>query len=127
MALFFTTLFLGCFLFVNPVLAAPYEPQSLEPIGASALGLLERLPYFKDGVQIHRVSSHIVRSNGPGGTGNNDFSNALYQPGADENEQVIFDEKGPGCIYRTWFTIVSEIVDKGTVEFYFDGASSPAI
>ena len=39
-------------------------------------------------------------------------------------EKVLFDEKGPGAITRIWMTTNDK---RGTLRFYFDGASTPEI
>lgn len=58
-------------------------------------------------------------------TGGNDdgFSGAFSFVRKDGNKLVIFDEKGPGCIYRIW----SANPPEAPIRFYLDGEAAPQI
>ena len=76
-----------------------------------------QLPYLKDGI-VTQVSSFDR-------TGGNDdgFSGQFSFIRKEGEDFVIFDEQGPGCIYRIW----SANPGKGWVRVYFDGETTPRI
>ncbi len=76
-----------------------------------------QLPYLKDGIT-QEVSSYDR-------TGGNDdgFSGKTSFVRKEGDKLVLFDEKGPGCIYRVW----SANPGKVHMRFYFDGETEPRI
>ena len=71
-----------------------------QPAGEAFYKDLSLLPYVYSGVESYYLSSYDR-------TGGNDdgFRGTYSQLYVDDNgEHVIFDEKGPGCIYNLWFT-----------------------
>ncbi len=88
------------------------------PVGDwSELIDVTQLPYFKDGV-VKEVSS-FDRSGG-----NDDgFSGKSSFIRMEGDKFVIFDEQGPGCIYRVW----SANPGKGRIQVFFDGEATPRI
>ncbi|MDD5503398.1 MAG: DUF2961 domain-containing protein, partial [Candidatus Thermoplasmatota archaeon] len=114
-------------------LKTPYDV----PIGLDSYENMELLPYLTYGVQAKQVSSH----DRAGGNDDGFFTtySSLYTEES-ESPFVLFDEKGPGCIYRMWMTDTTMLagsvyppitipVDFTTnvLSFYFDGESSPRI
>ena len=83
---------LGMLLFSSAVLA--------QPAGVDFYENLEQLPYLHANVLSRYVSSYD-RSGGNDDGFRGTYS-ALYVD--DNGEHVIFDEKGPGCVYNLWFT-----------------------
>jgi hypothetical protein len=75
------------------LLSARYSLRAEEPIGAAALLAFERLPFFKNNVQVHYFGS--ISKNGE----NADW-NWLQYKDEDKNEYVLTDIDGPGCIYN---------------------------
>ena len=64
--------------------------------GLEALEHIDALPILRRGVSVHQVSS--FERNG----GNADRNSWLYRDG--QNDYVVFDDIGAGCIYRLWMT-----------------------
>jgi hypothetical protein len=84
--------------------------------GLDAMAEFERLPFTKVRQRIGHESSFDRTG------GNDDFGNVLYvQPG---KEKVLLDVKGPGCVYRMWFTAYTP---SATLRVYFDEEPSPRI
>lgn len=76
-----------------------------------------QLPYFKDGI-VTQVSSYDRTG------GNDDGFSGVYSFVRKEGEEfVIFEEQGPGCIYRIW----SANPGLGRIRFYFDGEAEPRV
>ena len=97
---------------------APPKEYAPEPVGFGLLSHFERLPYLQRGVRALGTSSAD-----PAG-GNDDQSHYVGQ--LPNGEAVLFDEVGPGVIYRFWST--RDINDHGgTYRFYFDGATAPQL
>lgn len=79
--------------------------------GLAAMTEFERLPFIK----VRERSGHQSSFDRTGG--NNDFGNVLYtQP---HGERVLLDLKGPGCVYRMWFTGYNP---SAAIRVYFDEA-----
>ncbi len=102
-----------CLLVAAPVSAAP----PIECGDWDELWDLSRLPYLRSSV-CQQVSSFDR-------TGGNDdgFSGQYSFIRMEADKFVIFDESGPGCIYRLW----SANPGPGAVRFYFDGETEPRI
>lgn len=87
-----------------------------EPYGLNALTSLDRLPYLKSDTMAGGQSSFDRTG------GNADSGNFLY---TDSNgDQVLLDLKGPGTVYRMWFT---GFASNTTIKVYFDGSATPTI
>ena len=87
--------------------------------GLERMERFDLLPQFLEGAMVRQVSSHD-RSGG-----NNDGFNGAYSAlYIDENDEyVLFDEMGAGCLYRFWVTY--RTVDDPEyfsyrLRFYFD-------
>ena len=78
---------------------------------------VSRLAYLRDSVCEQVSSFDRTGGNDDGFSGNYSF---IRKEG--EN-LVIFDEQGPGCIYRVW----SANPDNGWIKFYFDGEAEPRL
>jgi len=94
-----------------------------QPAGEAFYRDLSLLPYVYSGVESYYVSSYDR-------TGGNDdgFRGTYSQLYVDDNgEHVIFDEKGPGCIYNFWFTGSGQNLHWGKIRFYFDDEKTPRI
>ncbi len=92
-----------------------HRQSTPSPVGLEALARIDQLPYSKDGVQVHQVSSHDPHGR------NSDLRNYLYRRG---DEYVILDVEGPGCIYNIWFT---GLADFSRLRFYLDGEPVPRV
>ena len=77
---------------------------------------IDGLMFQHDGVA-YQVSSYD-RS---GGNNDGDIKKNM-QPRKEGDGYVVFDEKGPGCIYRIWSASA-----RGWIRFYFDGETEPRI
>lgn len=112
---------------------APYDV----PIGLDAYENMESLPYLTYGVEAKQVSSH----DRAGGNDDGFFTtySSLYTE-ASQSPFVLFDEKGPGCMYRMWMTDTTMLAGAAYTPmtmpvdftlnylyFYFDGETSPRI
>jgi hypothetical protein len=107
------------------------------PIGLDAYENMKLLPYLTYGVQAKQTSSHDRAG------GNDDGFFTTYSSLYTEMSQssfVLFDEKGPGCIYRMWMTDTTMLAGAAyppmtvpadfttnVLSFYFDGETSPRI
>ncbi|MBU1652288.1 DUF2961 domain-containing protein [bacterium] len=85
--------------------------------GLDALEQISDWPVYRQGVQSLQVSSYDQTG------GDSDHSGYLYQEGFDF---VIFDQAGPGCIYRIWMRGTASS-DNRVIKFYFDGEIVPRI
>jgi hypothetical protein len=101
--------------------AAPEEPDIAPLVGLESLtgAAFERLPFLHRSTRSARDTSYDRTG------GNNDWTlagNYLY---VDANgDKVLVDTRGPGCVYRIWFTGF----DPGQqIRFYFDGETTPRI
>jgi len=96
------------------VLSSGGRSRAACPVGLEAIERFELVSKLRQGVRTYQYSSHD-----PSGA-NNDSGNYLYEVG---NEHVLLDVKGPGCIYRFWFTGPIN----GGIRIYFDGSSTPLV
>ncbi len=87
------------------------------PVGLNALEQFEALPIFRQGVIAQQLSS-----SDPLGS---DFDNTGYLY-IDGSEVVIFDQEGPGCVYRIWIRYMPMTPDR-IIHFYFDYESEPRV
>jgi hypothetical protein len=83
-----------------------------EPVGLKNLEHFERLPYFKDGIKCWQTSSQSR-------AGTDDYIESYGR-----REHILLDVKGPGCIYRMFFT---EKETHGRIKIFVDSQSSPVI
>jgi D-arabinan exo alpha-(1,3)/(1,5)-arabinofuranosidase (non-reducing end) len=98
------------YFFVFPVVAFG------QSVGVAFYEDLGALPILYPNVQSYYLSSYDR-------TGGNDdgFRGTYSQLYIEENgEHVIFDEKGPGCVYNFWFTGSGRKLHWGKLRFYFD-------
>ncbi|MDD5688208.1 MAG: DUF2961 domain-containing protein [Elusimicrobia bacterium] len=87
--------------------------HSAEPYGLDAMSQFERLPYL-------RLDTFAAGDSSYDRSGENaDSSNWLY---TENNERVILDLKGPGVLYRMWFT---GFKSDATIKIYLDGDTTP--
>lgn len=106
---------LSVFLLIPIALACHAAPQ---PKGDwSELTDVTQLPYLKDSVTTEVSSYDRSGGNDDGFSGKSSF---IRKEG---DKFVVFDEQGPGCIYRFW----SANPDKGRMQFFFDGETTPRI
>lgn len=94
-----------------------------QPAGLEFYNDLSLLPYIYSDVESYYLSSYD-RSGG-----NDDGFQGTYSQlyVDDKGEHVIFDEKGPGCIYNFWFTGDDQNLQWGKIRFYFDSETTPRI
>lgn len=113
-----------CLCFMMICSAIPNNSQvnaaASEPYGLNALTPFDRLPYLKldtvAGGQSSRQRDTIPCN------GNCDWNNFL---GTSGTEKILLDQKGPGTVYRMWFTGFNAATDY--IKVYFDGSATPAI
>lgn len=99
------------------------RPVFAQPVGPQFYGRLDQLPLLWSNVESYYLSSYDR-------TGGNDDGfrgtySRLYVD--DRGEHVIFDEKGPGCVYNLWFTGSGRNLHWGKLRFYFDDDEEPRI
>jgi len=87
------------------------------PIGNDALRLVEDWPLYREGVVCQQISSADPEG------GDNDGIGYLYQQ---DSLYVIFDQDGPGCVYRIWIRNTASAPSR-TIKFYFDNEIFPSI
>ncbi len=94
-----------------------------QPAGLEFYSDLSLLPYIYSDVESYYLSSYDRTG------GNDDGFRGTYSQlyVDDKGEHVIFDEKGPGCIYNFWFTGSGQDLHWGKIRFYFDGETTPRI
>ena len=92
-----------------------------QPAGPDFYDNIASLPYIYPNVQSYYVSSYD-RSGGNDDGFRGTYSQLYID---DSGEHVIFDEKGPGCVYNFWFTGSGRNLHWGTIRFYFDGEKKP--
>lgn len=85
------------------------------PIGTQSIEQFDRISELRQGVRAYQYSSHDP-------TGRNDDWNGDL--GFEGSERVLLDVKGPGCIYRIWFTGQDE---NASIRIYFDGSVTPLV
>lgn len=106
------------------------KAQSLKT-GMEAMTAPDRLPYlFPPGVQTKQFSSHDVN----GANGDGDFERAFTRYIDSNGENVIFDEYGPGCLYRQQMNIwMAKKLNfypgagQARIRYYFDDENQPRI
>jgi hypothetical protein len=94
------------------------SPQKIprSPVGAEALSALDRLPLLTLDAMSRHASSYDRTFN------NVDYGNAL---GTDSvGDWVLMDARGPGCVYRIWFTGFSALT---AIHVYFDDEATARI
>jgi len=99
------------------------SPESLLEIpapGIEELTDIAALPLLRYGSQTRQVSSHDKDGGNDDGF---DGSTQLYMD--EHGGYVVFDEYGPGCIYRMWFTAVAAWV--GELSIYVDDMDDPVV
>lgn len=87
------------------------------PVGLQALEQVENWPLYREGAMAGQVSSSDPLGDDADGTG------YLYQQ---DSLYVIFDQEGPGCVYRLWIRNVTGASSR-TLKFFFDGEATPRI
>ena len=92
-----------------------------QPAGPDFYDNIASLPCIYPNVQSYYVSSYD-RSGGNDDGFRGTYSQLYID---DSGEHVIFDEKGPGCVYNFWFTGSGRNLHWGTIRFYFDGEKKP--
>src|SRR5829696_1961994 len=108
-ALVLAAVLLGC---------EPVSAQSLPSPGIEEVYRLDALAAYKRSVAVGSVSSYDrTGGNDDGFSGKHSF--VRREPGG----LVIADLKGPGVVYRIWTPTPTD----DTVEFYFDGETTPRI
>lgn len=92
-----------------------------QPVGSEFYRDLASLPKLYPNVESYYLSSYD-RSGG-----NDDGFRGTYSQlyVDDKGEHVIFDSRGPGCIYNFWFTGTNQDLHWGKIRFYFDGEEEP--
>ncbi len=85
--------------------------------GLEALQQVENWPLYRESVLCGQLSS-----SDPLG-GDNDGSGFLYQQ---DSLYVIFDQEGPGCVYRIWIRNLPAAGNR-TIKFFFDDEPVPTI
>ena len=107
-------------------LASFAQSPAPAPVGLPAIAAFDRLPLVEDDAQFLYVSSYD-RSGG-----NDDGFKGTYSALSVDarGEHVIFDARGPGCVYTLWFT--SRVdgwsgLDWGRLRLYFDDEESPRL
>jgi hypothetical protein len=94
------------------------KDSHIQPKGLSFAEQFENLPYFKTGTQTYQNSS-----TDPAEDQFNDFSHWLYND--KDNNAVLVDINGPGCIYRIWST--GNDGDSNRIMIYLDGDTTARI
>jgi len=77
--------------------------------------LFEKVVHVPQGITVNQFSSHNKKGF------NSDETWPLYID--ENNDEVIFDATGPGCIRSMWATYLDS---SATVKFYFDGEKKPS-
>ena len=100
--------------------------QEPAPVGLAALAAFDRYPFMVDDAQMLYLSSYDRAG------GNDDGFDGTYSALTVDarGEYVIFDARGPGCLYTLWFT--SRVsgwsdLDWGRLRFYFDDDTTARI
>ncbi|AMY09345.1 hypothetical protein LuPra_02560 [Luteitalea pratensis] len=107
-------------------LASFAQSPAAAPVGLPAIAAFDRLPLVEDDAQFLYASSYDRTG------GNDDGFKGTYSALALDarGEHVIFDARGPGCVYTLWFT--SRVdgwggLDWGRLRLYFDDEESPRL
>ena len=102
--------------------------------GFDAMSNLEQLPLLHPfGTNTRQFVSYDVS----GGNADNHFLKAFTKYIDDNGESVIFDEIGPGCLYRQQMNVWIDYINnnlvpnenwgRGRIKYYFDNESKPRI
>lgn len=91
-----------------------------EAYGLEAMTSLDRLPFLNTSTFAGMASSYDRSEGNSDGFG---YSNFLYED--EHGDKVMLDLKGPGTIYRMWFTGYDPI--DAYIKVYFDGEETPRI
>jgi len=94
-----------------------------QPVGSEFYKHLASLPNLYSNVESHYLSS-FDRSGGNDDGFRGTYSQLYID---DSGEHVIFDEKGPGCVYNFWFTGTDRALHWGKLKFYFDDEEFPRL
>ncbi len=86
------------------------------PEGDGALTAIDGLPLLELDAHSRHASSYD-RSGG-----NSDWGNGLGIDAA--GDQILLDARGPGCVYRIWFT---GFADTDQIHVYFDDETTPRV
>ena len=104
--------------------ASTEEPG--RPVGLAAIAAFDRYPLVEDDSQMLYLSSYDRTG------GNDDGFRGTYSALMVDarGEHVIFDARGPGCVYTVWFT--SRVngwsgLDWGRLRLYFDDEDAPRL
>jgi hypothetical protein len=117
----------GC-LAASIVLAvlAVHAQERAAPVGLAAIAAFDRYPLIDDEAQMLYLSSYDRTG------GNDDGFKGTYSALTVDarGEYVIFDARGPGCVYTLWFT--SRVdgwsgLDWGRLRLYFDDEEAPRL
>ena len=120
-----TTWSLAVLLLISVSSLVPQYSTADRLYGLESMERLDLLPLLREGAQVRQVSSHD-RS----GANNDGFDgeySALYID--ENNEYVMFDEIGSGCLYRFWMTYGTSPTNYPTyrLRFYFDNETTPRL
>lgn len=85
------------------------------PIGIDALSDINSLPLLRSGTWTTCTDSHDVT-----GRNNDGFFSTFSYLYKDGDEYVLFEDKGPGCVYE-----IRTIEFKGNFNIYLDGSNQP--
>lgn len=90
--------------------------------GLERMERFDELPCLLEGTQVRQVSTRDrTGGNGDGWLGEYPF---LYRDSNDEF--VLYDDIGAGCLYRIWLTYSSSsMIETNLLRFYFDNEVSP--
>jgi hypothetical protein len=99
--------------------AGPPDVDTTGPIGLAAMTSFDQLPYLRTAQRALHESSYDRTG------ANTDWSvapNYLYLD--DHGDKVLLDARGPGCVYRIWFTGQNP---SQAIHVYFDDETTPRI
>jgi len=99
--------------------AGPPDVDTTGPVGLAAITSFDELPYLRTGQRALHESSYD-RSGG-----NIDWSTGPDYLYLDANgDKVLLDARGPGCVYRLWFTGQDP---SQRIRIYFDDEAQPRV
>ncbi|MBN2161803.1 MAG: DUF2961 domain-containing protein [Pontiellaceae bacterium] len=93
--------------------------------GLDRMEHFDQLPYLLEGTMVRQMSSRD--RNGGNDDGHYKHYSSLYTE--ESGEMVIFDDMGPGCVYRFWctFSMYTSTLANSDLKFYFDNEPVPRI